>query len=132
MNSSFPKHDKHQPNKNRVCNANAKFVDCVLEKSSSYRLRFGKYLFLSIAFWKRALPIDYVLEKSSSYQLRFGKELFLLVVFWKRALPIGCVLEKSSSYIHYIFSSTAWSLQREPGWGATVEAEVEEAGAVDD
>ena len=36
-------------------------------------------------------------------------------------------------YIYlYIFSSSVWRLQRETGRGTTVEAEVEEAGAVDD
>ena len=35
MKCSFPKFDKHQF-KNRDCNANAKFEDHGLEKSSSY------------------------------------------------------------------------------------------------
>ena len=46
MNTSFPKRDKQQ-SKKWVCNANAKFVNRVLDKSSSYILKklFIQYIY---------------------------------------------------------------------------------------
>ena len=75
MKSSFPKCDKHH-SKEWVSNVNAKFVDCLLEKSSSdqylhrsiYEELFPKTRYLNFAletqFWNGAYR---VLEKSSLY-----------------------------------------------------------------
>ena len=80
MKSSFPEHNKHYFKKRKwTCNANTKFVDCVLEKSfihmyiCTYVLIFIKHLFpkhdLQTWHWQLDIWIGAyrILEKSSSY-----------------------------------------------------------------
>ena len=47
IKSSFPKRDKRH-SKHWACNGNAKFIDCVLEKSFSYT---HIYIFANSIFW---------------------------------------------------------------------------------
>ena len=117
VQSSFPKHDKHH-SKKWACNANSKFIDCVLEKSSSYLLISSLYTYLSRALCKNMISeLDICIANSIflDWRLaRFGKELLglleLLELFSKRdkrqsknrgcsfnAKVGGHVLEKSSS-----------------------------------
>ena len=83
MKNSFPKRVKRQP-KNRCCNANVKFGDHVLEKSSSY-------IYIYIYAYKKPFNEAQSLKLALALQdtflewrlTRFEKELFTCrIVLW--------------------------------------------------
>ena len=79
MKSSFPKcHKCHS--KKWVCNANANFVDCVLEKSSAY-IHMYIYIFIyEELFFKARFP-----NMAFALQAHFFGRM-ALIAFWKRVL----------------------------------------------
>ena len=85
MKSSFPKRDKRQ-SKNRICNANSKFGDCIFEKNYVHT-----YLYINITRKD--------LFQSTIYKLGIG---IANQFAWNGAYS---VLEKSSSRVPLPFES---------------------------
>ena len=83
MKSSFPKRDKHHSKRKRGSNGNPKFVDCVLEKSSS-NMYIYIYIYLHI--------LEELKSKTQSLNMALTLETFLTILN-----AAYHVLERSSS-----------------------------------